>query len=145
MSADHRAAGLGCHRQSAAQHLGHQLQRQQVPRPADQVDRDHRAAAHRIDVRQRVGRGDPAPVVGVVDDGREEVGGGQHGKIANQDGGRVVSVVQPDEHVGAGLTGQAPDRLFEFARRDLAGAAAAVRVAGESPHQPDITATPAGS
>ena len=80
MAADHRAAGLLGHRQPTTQHLGEQLHRQHAARPADQVDRDHRTAAHRVDVGERVGGGDAAPVVGVVDDRGEEVGGGQHGE-----------------------------------------------------------------
>ena len=58
-----------------AQHLGGQLEGQPVARPGQQVDRDQRLAAHRVDVGERVGGRDPAPVVGVVDDRREEVGG----------------------------------------------------------------------
>ena len=39
--------------------------------------------------------------------------------------GGVVTVVQPDENVRRHLALQAPDRVLELARRDLAGAAAA--------------------
>ena len=42
-------------------------------READEVERRERRAAHRVDVAQRVGRGDRAEVVRLVDDGREEV------------------------------------------------------------------------
>ena len=121
-----------CHAQAAAEHLGHQLHRQHAAGPADQVDRHDRPAAHRVNVRERVGRGDPAPVVGIVDDGSEEVGGGEHREVvAHQDGCRVVAAVQADQHVCARLAGEAADRLFELAGRDLAGAASTVGIAGE--------------
>ena len=48
--------------------------RQHGDRHADQRQREQRARAHRVDVRQRVGRGDAAEVVRVVDDRHEEVG-----------------------------------------------------------------------
>src|SRR3712207_8208324 len=44
-----------------------------LERERDEVQRADRLAAHGPDVRQRVGRGDPPEVVGVVDDRREEV------------------------------------------------------------------------
>ena len=56
------AAGLLRHLQPAAQHLGGELGRQHVARPAEQVDRDDRRAAHGVDVGEGVGRGDPAEV-----------------------------------------------------------------------------------
>ena len=75
--AEHRAPRLGGDAQPAAEHLSHQLHRQHAAGPADQVDRHDRAAAHRVNVRERVGGGDPAPVIGIVHHGSEEVRGGQ--------------------------------------------------------------------
>ena len=46
-----------------------------VERERHQVQRGDRARAHRVDVGERVRRGDPAEVVRVVDDRREEVDG----------------------------------------------------------------------
>ena len=51
------------------------LRGQHVDRHADQRQRQDRPAAHRIDIGDRVGRGDAAEVVRVVDDRHEEVGG----------------------------------------------------------------------
>ncbi len=143
VAADHRAARLRCHRQSAAQHLRHQLQGQQVAGPADQVDRDDRAPAHRVNVRKGVRRGDSAPVVSVVDDRCEEVRRGEHCDVADQDRGRVVAVVEPDQNVVTRLPDEPAHRLFEFTGRDLARAAAAVRVAGEPRpgHAPSLRAS----
>jgi hypothetical protein len=64
-----RAGRLAGDVEAAAQHLGEQLGRQRRPRPADEVHGDDRPAAHGVDVRQGVGRGDAAPVVRAVHDG----------------------------------------------------------------------------
>src|SRR5690606_21847170 len=74
-AAEHRAGRLA-HRRAAAQHLRGDVEGDAVPGPREEIDRDDRGAAHRVDVGQRVGRGDAAEVVGVVDDGGEEVGRG---------------------------------------------------------------------
>ena len=131
------AAGLLGHLEPAAQHLGGQLGRQHVARPAEQVDGDDRGAAHRVDVGERVGRGDPAERVRVVDHGGEEVGREHQALTAGDaDHRRVVAVVQADDELGvrgrrAGPRQAGHDGL-QLAGRDLAGAAAAVRVLRES-------------
>ena len=89
--------------------------------------------AHGVDIGEGVGRGNPAPVVGAVDHGGEEVGGGQHGEVlADQHRSGVVAVVQADQNVGCRLPGEAADGLLELTRRDLARATAAVGVTGET-------------
>ena len=45
-------------------------------RIGDKIDGEHGIAAHRIDITERVCRGDGAEFVGRVDDRREKVGGG---------------------------------------------------------------------
>ena len=110
-----------------------QLERQHVAGPAEQVDRDDRAATHRVDVGEGVGGGDPAPVVGVVDDGGEEVGRREHHPVAvDPHRGRVVAVVEPDDEVGRPVAHEAADHLLQLAGRDLAGAAAAVGELGQA-------------
>ena len=77
--------------------------RQPLARPRDEVQREERRAAHRVHVGERVRRGDAAPVVRVVDDRREEVGGDDDGEIvAEAVDGRVVGGVEADEQVGVG-------------------------------------------
>jgi len=127
------AAGLLRHVKTAAQHLAGDLQGQHVPGPAEQVHRHQRAPAHRVDVGERVGGRDPAPVVGVVDDGGEEVGGQHDGLVAlDAHDRRVVAGRQPDQEVGAVAGGhQSGQHLLELAGWDLAGAAAAVGVLRE--------------
>src|SRR5690606_28006686 len=108
------AAREGRDVQAAAQDLPRDLERQDVAGPGEQVHRDEGAAADRVDVRQRVGRGDAAPVVGVVDDRGEEVGGGDGGQAArgagDADDGGVVAGVEADDQLavrGRGGRGQA--------------------------------------
>ena len=58
------------------------------PGPGHEVERHERSGAHRVDVRQGVGRGDPSEVVGVVDDRGEEVGGEDDGQVVARAGRR---------------------------------------------------------
>ena len=109
------------------------LHGQQLARPAHQVDGHHGGAAHGVDVREGVGRGDPAPVVGAVHHGREEVRRGHHREVGAHEHGRgVVAVVQAHQDVRRVLTGQPADRVLQLSRGDLARAASAVGVAREA-------------
>src|SRR5690606_13368086 len=102
------AAGLLADLRAAAQHLPRQLEGDLVPGPGQQVDRQHRLAAHRVDVGERVGGRDPAPVVGVVDDRGEEFGGGDQRAATVQPHGRaVVAVLVPDDEVSLDTGGPA--------------------------------------
>ena len=124
------------HVQAAAQHFRRQVGRELVARPAEQVHRDQRLAAHRVDVGQGVGSGDPAERVRIVHDRGEEVGGhhDRQGR-ADPDHGAVVAMLDPHHQVRARASGHEPgDRLLQLARRDLAGAAAAVRILSEPDH-----------
>src|SRR5581483_3130689 len=89
------------------------------------------------------------PVVGVVDDGGEEVGGGDDGEaVADPYDGSVVTIVQPDEEPGRRLGGKRGDDLLQLAGRDLAGTATAVGVLREANrrggHSPSIPPAQAG-
>jgi hypothetical protein len=119
---------------AAAQDLGGQLEGDPVTRPGQQVDRHQRRTAHRVDVRQRVGCRDPAPVVGVVDDRGEEVCGGDDRAVAvDAYGGAVVAVVEADKEVAALAAGrQVGEDPLELAGRHLAGTAASRGVLGET-------------
>src|SRR5699024_7499622 len=98
VSADDRDARVARDGQSAAQDLGHELHREGLARPGDEVDRDDGGAAHRVDVAHRVRGGDAAPVVRVVDDGGEEVRGGEDCEpVLDADRGGVVAVVEAHE------------------------------------------------
>ena len=60
---------------AATQYLG-QDRIVQVFGPSDQIDGHHRLAAHGVHIAERVGCRDGAKIVGVVNNGREEIGRG---------------------------------------------------------------------
>ena len=135
VAAGDRDAGLRAHRLAAFEDLADHAHRQLLERHADQRERHDRARAHRVDVGDRVGRGDAAEVVRVVDDRREEIGGGDQRL-------RVVQAVDRGVVRGLGadqkILGQKPaqrhrrEHLGQDRRRDLAAAAAAVAELGEA-------------
>ena len=126
MPADDRAADLLGDRDPAGEHLAHELHRQHLARPADEVDRHDRHPAHRVDVRERIRRSDPPPVVGGVDDRGEEISCREHRQIpADLHGCGIIAVIEADEHIRAGLSGERCECVFELAGRDLARTAAA--------------------
>ena len=139
MAAGHRTPGLTGNSEPTTQHIGREAHGQHVAGPAHEVHRKDRPAAHRIDVRERVGGGDAPPVVRVVDDRREEVHRAEHRHaVAVQPDRRgVVAMLETHQEGVTGHADQPGDHLLEFAGRDLAGAAAAVRVAGET-HARDV-------
>ena len=106
----------------AARQRGRRPGRRAAPRRASSIGstsrgqpsrltRDQRLAAHRVDVGQRVGRGDPAPVVGVVDDRGEEVGGRHHAPGRRRSGRRPRRrrASRPDQQVrGRGRPAPSP-------------------------------------
>ena len=97
-----------------------------------------RAAAHGVDVGQRIGRGDAAELEGIVDDGHEEVGG-RHDRllvVEPVDCG-VVTVLDADQQVGIGfpqmrIEGRVGQDVAQHRRCDLAAAAAAVGELGQA-------------
>ena len=94
-----RALRLSGHSEPTAQDLGCERHGQHIAWPAHEVHREDRPPAHRVDVGERVGRSDPAPIVRVVDDRREEVDSAEHrGAVGiDADRSRVVSVVEADD------------------------------------------------
>ena len=120
---------------AAVEHAREQLERQAFARPRHEVEREQRRATHRVHVGQRVGGGDAAPVVGVVDDRREEVGGDDEREVvAHAVDGGVVGGVEPDEQVGVVGRVEPADEAehrAEIAGRQLARAPRPVREARE--------------
>ena len=84
---------------------------------------------------ERVGGGDATPVVGVVDDRREEVGGEDEREVVADPVHRgVVGGVEPDDQVrvvGWLETAHEPEDRAQVVGGELAGAARAVGEAGE--------------
>src|SRR6185369_12164348 len=66
-------SGGGANGFAAVEDVADRLDRQLVDRHADERQREERRRSHRVDVRDRVRRGDPAEVERIVDDRHEEV------------------------------------------------------------------------
>ena len=133
VSADDGEAALRRDVTSAAQDVAEQLERERLAGPGDDVQRDERTPAHRVDVARGVGGGDPSPGVGVVHERREEVEReDQRLVVVEPDDGGVVGLVQTDEDVRrVRLGAEEREDLAERVERELAGAAGAVREARE--------------
>jgi hypothetical protein len=98
MSPDDRAARVLRGRLAALQDAAQDVGTEPLQRERDEVQRGQRPSAHRVHVRQRVGRGDPAEVVRVIDDRREEVDGLDERQIrAHGEHGRVVGAGRADQ------------------------------------------------
>ena len=97
--ADDARARRGDRVGAAAQDLRQHLGPERLERERDEVERGHRHAAHRVDVRQRVGGRDAPERVRVVDDRGEEVGGlHERQLVAELHDAGVVGGVGRDEH-----------------------------------------------
>ena len=81
-----------------------------LARPAQQVDGEDRTATHGVDVGQRVRGRDATPVVGVIDDRREEVDRAEHGHpvAVEADRGRVVTRIESDQQQSRWTRRQGP-------------------------------------
>jgi hypothetical protein len=91
----------------AAQDLRQQLRPERLERVRDEVERRHRHAAHRVDVAQRVGRGDAPERVRVVDDRGEEVGGLDEREVVGEaDDAGVVGGRGGDQHARVARLGR---------------------------------------
>ena len=101
-------------------------------REREQVHRGERAAAHRVDVGERVGGGDATEVVGVVDDGREEVDRQQRREVVGQPvDGRVVAGLEAEQE-RVGVTGSdLVENGLEVRRTPLRGSTRLARQLGE--------------
>jgi hypothetical protein len=117
------------HTEAPPSRIGRWWRRQHVDRHAHQRQRHDGRAAHGIDVADGVGGGDAAEVERVVDDGHEEVGGGDQRLLVVElvDRG-VVGGLDAHQQLGRGMgIAAVPLRISrQHAGRDLAAAAAAV-------------------
>ena len=104
MAASDRDAGGIAHRMSTGKHALHRFHRQLAERHADQRQREKWLAAHRVNIGNRVGRGDAAEIVRVVDDRQKEIGG-RDDRLFGVDAihRRVVARFSPDQQVGVNL------------------------------------------
>jgi hypothetical protein len=75
VSTEHCATGVGHHIETTLDHTSENIEWNLVTGPPDELQCGERVRSHGVDITQRVRRGDPAPVVGVVHYGCEEVDG----------------------------------------------------------------------
>ncbi len=129
-----RDAGGAAHRRPAFEDAANGLRRQPGDRHAHQRQREDRPAAHRVDVADRIGRGDAAEVVRIVDDRHEEIGRRDQGLLVVEPvHGGVVGGLDADQQCGRDRhRRRALEDLREHARGDLAAAAAAMRQRGQA-------------
>ena len=134
VAAGNRDPGGAADRFAAGEDARDDLCRQHVDRHADQRQRHDRPAAHGIDVGNGVGGRDAPEVVGVVDDGHEEIGGGDQRLFVIElvDGG-IVRGFDADQQLGRYR--QAVAALEDFRQQaggDLAATSAPVRQGGQA-------------
>ena len=92
-------AGLPHLLRPSPHHLGQDLGGQ-IGGEGHDVQGEQRPSSHRVDIAQGVGRSDGPVLVGLVHDGREEVGGDDERPIPVQPvDGRVVGAPQPHQQV----------------------------------------------
>ena len=135
MTACDRNAGAGADLRAALENGADGLDRQLADRHAQDRQGHDRRSAHGIDVGNGVGRGDAPEIVGIVDHGHEEIGGGDDaGPLVDLVDGSVVAGLgadqEPMERSGRGLAGE---QVLQDRRGELAAAAAAMGKAGQ-PH-----------
>src|SRR5690606_30149679 len=134
VTASQRNAGGVADRTAAADHLAGDFRRQHVDRPAEDGDGHQRAAAHGVDVADRVGGGDAPEVEGIVDDGHEEVGGGDHPAFLVDAVDRCVvarGIADPEVRVEILRTAAGEDHLKHLGG-NLAAATGSMTVLGQT-------------
>jgi hypothetical protein len=88
---------------------------------------------HRIDIAQRIGDGDGAEVVRVVDDGREEIDSlNQRGVLGDLVDRRIIARADPNQEVWIGDRGEVAQNLRQFGWAELGGSTSAVGQAGQA-------------
>ena len=100
---------------------------------SDDVQGGDRVGTHRVDVAERVGRGNLSEHVGVVHDRREEVDGVDDGQVrAQTKHARIVRRLGADDHIGMIDARQLPQDEREIGGAELGRAAGGGHVLGQS-------------
>jgi hypothetical protein len=129
VAADDERAGFVDLVLAAAKNLSKNFDWEPIDRPADDVQRRHRLTTHRVDVGQRVGRGDLAEAKGIVDDRGEEIDGLNEGQIIGQrKNPGVIEGLETDDEPRIRAPWQAAQGTREVARTQLGGS---TRAAGK--------------
>ncbi|MND53355.1 hypothetical protein D3C80_443900 [compost metagenome] len=113
--------------------LGH-FRRQRIDGPAEDGDGDDGLATHGVDIADGVGGGDAAKGEGVIDDGHEEVGGGDDAlTVADvHHGGVILAAVADDQGRVVKARDLALQNGVEHLGGDFAPTASAVAVLGQT-------------
>jgi hypothetical protein len=122
------------HRTAATNHLAGDLRCKHVDRPAENGDGHQRLAAHGVDVADGVGGGDAAEVEGVIDDGHEEIGRGNHAALCIERIDRSVvarGIADPQPWIEV-LRAAARQDHIQHLGRNLAATTRTVAVLGQS-------------
>jgi|GEM_PF-829487 len=120
---------LGRSGEHVLQHAGGQF----TGVPADEVEGEQRAAAHRVHIRDGIDRGHPPPGARVIDDGRDEIGRRHQGAVVAQPPDRrVIAGLHADQQIRVTRVDMA-QYLRQLARGELAGSTGAVAELGEPP------------
>src|SRR5581483_2357967 len=107
---------------AAAQYLRQLVRIALLDGEAEDVHDRDRPAAHRVDIRERVGRRDLPVEIRVIHDGRKEVHRLNEGEVVREAiDARVIAGRQPDEQVGICGYFQVAQNLRELGRPNLAG------------------------
>ena len=100
---------------------------------ADDAERREWFTAHRVDIGQRVGRGDLSEVVRIVDDRREEVDRLHEREIIGQpEHPRVIEGLTTDEDSGIGSRDERRESAGQVTRTQLGGSTRAAGELGQS-------------
>ncbi len=134
MATSQRDACCVAHRATTGDDFAGDFRRQHVNRPTKDGDGHERVATHGIDVADGIGGGNATEIVGIVDDGHEEVGGRYHPAfLVDTVHRRIVtrSVADPQTRIEV-LCATAGKNHVQHLGRYLAAAAGAVTVLGEA-------------
>ena len=126
MPARHRNAGEAADIRSTFENAPDRLERQHVDRHADQRQREERRRTHGIDVGNRSRRGNAPEIVGIIDNGREEIGRRYNGLLLADlvDRGVVAGFVPDQKLRGKDARLDAGQQLLQRGRGNLARATA---------------------
>ncbi|SJM32708.1 hypothetical protein BQ8482_310029 [Mesorhizobium delmotii] len=131
-----RDSGGGANCPSALQNVSDHMRRHLVERHTENGQRHDWPAAHRIDVGDRVGRGDPAEIIRIVNHGHEKIGGGDDtGVVVKLPHSGVVAGLGADKKLTKGIgLDLVCEKLLKDGGRQLATAAAAMGETGQAKH-----------
>ena len=133
MTAGDRNAGTCADRFAASEHRANRFHGQLVHGHADQRQREQRAGAHRVHVRDRIGRGNCAEVECIVDDGHEKIRRRDDRlRVIEAIHGGIVRRFGADEQILRHDTRRFREQLAQHTGRNLAAASAAVTEPGEA-------------